>query len=94
MAQSNTSSGSKGSGPRAARGAMAAAGGTSGRGTSDLKGAQRGNLSSNSGQKQRSPTSHGHTGSRVDPSHTHEQSREIQAAKAKRASGGNRQKKG
>ncbi|MBY0113402.1 MAG: hypothetical protein K2Y21_11310 [Phycisphaerales bacterium] len=36
---------------------------------------QRGNTSSASGQKQRSPTSTPHTGSRVDPSHAVRQQR-------------------
>jgi hypothetical protein len=36
---------------------------------------QRGNTGSASGQKQRSPTSMPHTGSRVDPSHSVQQQR-------------------
>ena len=49
--------------------------------TTSRSGGQRPNLSSPSGQKQRSPTTIGHTGSRVDPSHTAEQSREAREKK-------------
>ena len=50
--------------------------------TTSRSGGQRSNLSSPSGRKQRSPTTIGHTGSRVDPSHTAEQAREARAKKS------------
>ncbi len=49
--------------------------------TTSRSGGQRPNLSSPSGQKQRSPTTIGHTGSRVDPSHTAEAARDTRAKK-------------
>lgn len=45
-------------------------------------GGQRGNLSSNTGRKERSPTSHGQTGSRADPSHTNDQNKNDKAKKS------------
>ena len=45
-------------------------------------GGQRGNLSSGTGRKERSPTSHGQTGSRADPSHTNEQTKEAGTKKS------------
>ena len=44
-------------------------------------GGQRGNLSSGSGRKERSPTSTSHKGSRVDPSHLTEKARDTRAKK-------------
>lgn len=49
--------------------------------TTSRSGGQRPNLSSPSGRKQRSPTTIGHTGSRVDPSHTAEAIRETREKK-------------
>lgn len=49
--------------------------------TTSRAGSQRSNLSSSSGRKQRSPTNIGHTGSRVDPSHTAEAIRETREKK-------------
>jgi len=46
------------------------------------QGGQRKNLSSGTGRKERSPTSHGQTGSRADPSHTNEQKKEDRVKKA------------
>jgi hypothetical protein len=53
-------------------------------GTTSRSGGQRSNLASSSGKKQRSPTSHGQTGSRVDPSHTTEHTREVREKKTVR----------
>jgi hypothetical protein len=50
-------------------------------GTIGGKGGQRGNLSSGSGRKQRSPTSKGQSASRSDPSHTNEQSKADRSKK-------------
>ncbi len=44
-------------------------------GTSNKGGGQRNNITSASGQKQRSPTSVPHTGSRVEPSHVERKTR-------------------
>ena len=46
------------------------------------KGGQRGNTTSASGRKERSPTSTPHTGSRADPSHVTEKARNDRAKKA------------
>lgn len=55
-------------------------------GTTSRSGGQRSNLSSSTGQKRRSPTSHGQTGSRVDPSHTAEQTRATREKRTARQS--------
>jgi hypothetical protein len=52
------------------------------------QGGQRGNITSASGKKARSPTSTSHKGSRVEPSHVHEKqhAEELKAAAKKKAS--------
>ena len=52
------------------------------------QGGQRGNTTSASGRKERSPTSKSHKGSRVEPSHLLEHTREVREKKAAKAPSG------
>lgn len=56
-------------------------GGSSRSGSKGKSGGQRGNIGSASGQKQHSPTSNSHKGSRVEPSHTSEHARTVREQK-------------